>query len=235
MPEINSFEISEDLVNEPEKLTISAPKANGPVSMYSESNELSRFLKGKRLLAQAQPYEDDTSILDLEEDLDAPLSETTEQQTEAVDTTSSTSASEVPPEETKDLLDIEETAETEVTQPEDPGFFAKAIDFLKEKWMLIAGIVICIPVALIFLGIIVSIFNQSRSPQAILDGDEYPQDPNQKYQPQNKQQQQQQQAQPAQIIDNEPVSYIPPVQGPKNKSISEAISQIINIRNQSGK
>ncbi|MEW5820641.1 MAG: hypothetical protein AB1782_10660 [Cyanobacteriota bacterium] len=223
MPEIKSLEYEK--INE--QLNLAPPEIKQPIAMFSQEKTLNS-IKGKRLIAQTPPYNDDTSILDIEnEGFDEPLSSTTTQPKEDDNVSaSSTSSSVVPEDQTKDVLDVKEIEEPEVVEAKDPDFFSKATNFVKTNILWIGIIGGCPIVLLIILVVVGTVFNRTRGPEKVIEDDE-------NYETDEQPEAQGQQQKP--IIDNEPVKYIPPSQIPNSQSISEAIGNIISIRNKSGK
>ncbi|MGD9580858.1 MAG: hypothetical protein AB7V50_05765 [Vampirovibrionia bacterium] len=206
-----------------------------PISMYNEKVDTKKYAEGKMLIAQAQPFNDDTSILDLE---DKPLSTTTvEEETlsppnnaqelteeETVDDLNTDNTTSTVNEETSDLKDA---ATSNEPAQKSEGIFAKVFNFLKAQWVWIAGIVGCGIVGIILLLVIGSILGGSKQQET--NQEEY----HQPIQPDGHGKQHQPEV--SEIIDNDPINYIPPQQAGSSQSITDAINQIISIRNKPGK
>lgn len=242
IPEVETLQLSQSLEVPDKEVSLKEP-----ISMYNEKVNTEKYAQGKMLIAQAQPFSDDTSILDLE---DKPLSPTSAEEDLL---TPPSNASELTPEETIDDLNVDNTTSTvdedpidttALTEPanpteesgssenKEPGFFSKIFGFLKAQWIWIAGVIGCGVVGLIVIIVAISVFGNSQGKETTTEED--PQ--SQQILPEESQpKQQKKQPEAAEIIDNEPVDYIPPNTASSSQSITEAINQIIFIRNKSGK
>lgn len=242
MPEVETLQLSQSLEVPDKEVSLKEP-----ISMYNEKVNTEKYAQGKMLIAQAQPFSDDTSILDLE---DKPLSPTSAEEDLL---TPPSNASELTAEETIDDLNVDNTtstveedpidttALTETTNPteesgssenKEPGFFSKIFSFLKAQWMWIAGVIGCGVVGLIVIVVAISVFGNSQGKETTTEEDPQSQ---QILQEEGQPKQQKKQPEAAEIIDNEPVNYIPPNTASSSQSITEAVNQIIFIRNKSGK
>lgn len=247
IPEITTLQLSQVFESNKNDISLKDPismyneKTNtekDPIPVHKEKINTEKYAKGKMLIAQAQPFSDDTTILDLE---DKPLS-TTSAENDLL--TPPSNASELPKEETVDDLNINNTTtniEEQTTENTDlperaenydnkeTGIFSKIVNFFKTKWIWIISIAACGIIGFIILIIIISIFGNSQSKNVAADGD------TQNFKLEEGLTGQHNQTEIAEIIDNEPVNYIPPSQTASSQSITDAINQIIFIRNKSGK
>lgn len=196
------------------------PEVKSPIAMYNEKTETPKPSKNDRFLAQTEPStpqtDSNTDILDINdvnlgEALSAPGNSTV---------TNSTSSSVVPTDQTKDALDASDITEPDVSTAKSPSFLGGIWDFIvKYKWIFI-GIAIVVVVFFVLIIGAVALMGSGRAPEGMMQSDEQIGLPGDIAGP---------------IVDDEPVRYIPPAQNISPHTVSDAISQIISIRNKSGR
>jgi hypothetical protein len=217
IPVINDFTLSPGLNTTRSETKIDKTSLNTPISMYSGSDRIKEYTRGKKLLAQEESLSED--ILDFGSE---PLSPTIPSE-EDESITSNTSSSIVPEDQVRDTLNPRQTEDPEVTEAKDEGFITKTTGFLwQNKWWTggigCCGVIFVILLVLFFIGM-----GQSRAPEGVIQQGDPAESPNLSHDMQQT------------IDDNEPVNYIPPTKLDETQTISEAISKIIFFRNRDNK
>lgn len=246
LPDFSNFEVDP-------KLNTKAPEIRQPISMFSIEEKKPARTSNRKLIAQARNYRDDTSILDLGDDLFKKDSNdqkgAPQPQPEAAPAANPDSAIAEPPpqnldpeqpEENKlaeDIINIdsEETvvepavtadATTQEASQQELSLVGKALFFIKTHWIWFAGGGACLIIGFIILAVLGSMMNRQNMQALSPD----PQDPHQEIPQQQAPKQKSQQ-----VIDDEPVEFIAPANHKNSQSISEAINHIISIRDMTGR
>lgn len=249
LPDIQNFEVKKNIRHK-------QPETVEPISMFSIKDGKFEPPKIKNLIAQARTYEDDTSILDLGDDLFSDdKKETTEKKAEKPELTkeekekkAASAIKEEPPknldpekdnnELAKDIINIdveegskpaENRTDSSAGSEGEPGILAKAWNFVATNWVWFAGGGGCLIVGFIILAVLGSVMQQKNMAQS--GGGQQ-----QQQQPQQDPGQQQPQGEvPPPVADDDPVEFVAPANHKSSQSVSEAINHIISIRDMTGR